>query len=91
MSAASFTIREAGGRVVGPVAIQGNGGPIAAVADARHRVDEAIRRAGAGHSLGLCEPATGHARAYVYRADGDTDDTLLDLRGATLLEVSVHA
>lgn len=86
MSAAKVTVREAGGRVVGPLAVHGDGGPLAFTPMTLGRLHTAIRMATAGHALvGFYEPTPGHVRAYQHTGAADTDETVIDLRGAELV------
>lgn len=81
---AQATIREASGRVVGPLAVHGAGGPLQE--RDRRRLEKALERATAGKRLvDLAELAPGHVRAYRHTAQADLDGTLIDLRGAVLL------
>jgi hypothetical protein len=82
-TAATVTVREAGGRVVGPISVHGAGGVLKA--NDRARFEAAIEHATAGRPIGLYEPARGHVRAYEERAAGPTNETRIDLRGATLV------
>lgn len=82
---AEVTIGEASGRVVGPLAIHGDGGPIQWRDDNRRRLEKAIERATDGRPLvGFYEPSGGYVRAYRHGHE-DTDETTIDLRGATLV------
>lgn len=86
MTPARFTLRLASGEVVGPVAVHGAGGPLAVDAAAHLRL--ALRRVAEGRRLvGISEPQPGHVRAYVHEAAGDSDERLIDLRGAELVAV----
>lgn len=67
-------------------AIHGAGGPIAG-SDARARLENLIRAAGAGKPLPVAEPLPGHVRGYRQINERDTAERMLDLRGAEVLAV----
>jgi hypothetical protein len=82
-----FVFRLASGEVTEPAQVQGAGGALAGPG-AVALVRLLIQRATAGTPLWrVYEPAPGHVLAYERRALGNEDERLVDLRGATLLDV----